>query len=67
MYIKVNQRNRPSCEKVTHNNVTITDPSDLFSTIKDALEYFKELDRNAVRLNLKDLSGTKNIKNNEDT
>lgn len=30
MYIKVNHRNRPSCEKVTNNNATITDPSDLF-------------------------------------
>lgn len=59
MYIKVIRRNRPGCEKVTNNNVTITDPSDLFLTIEDALKYWKELDRNAVRLNLEDLSGTK--------
>lgn len=39
MYIKVIHRNRPGCEKVTNNNVTITDPSDLFSTIEDALKY----------------------------
>lgn len=32
MYIKVIRRNRPGCEKVTNNNVTITDPSDLFLT-----------------------------------
>lgn len=59
MYIKVIHRNRPGCEKVANNNVTITDPSDLFSTIEDALKYWKELDRNAVRLNLEDLSGIK--------
>lgn len=59
MYIKVNLRNRPGCEKVTNNNVTITDSSDFFATIEDALKYWKELDRNAVRLNLEDLSGTK--------
>lgn len=59
MYIKVIHHNRPGCEKVTNNNVTIIDPSDFFSTIEDALKYWKELDRNAVRLNLEDLSGTK--------
>lgn len=39
MYIKVNLRNRPGCEKVTNNNVTITDSSDFFATIEDALKY----------------------------
>lgn len=52
MYIKINRRNRPSCVKETNNNVTITDHSDLFSAIKDALKYWKKLDDNAVRLKL---------------
>lgn len=52
MYIKVNRRNRPDCVKVKNNNVTITDLSDLFSTIKDVLKYWKKLDDNAVRLKL---------------
>ena len=59
MYIKVIRRNRPDCEKVENNNVTIPDISDLFSTIEDALKYWEKLDCNAVRLNLDDLSGIK--------
>lgn len=49
MYIKINRRSRPGCVKVTNNNVTITD---LFSTIKDVLKYWKKLDDNAVRLKM---------------
>ena len=52
MIIKVIRRNRPDCVKVTNNNVTITDLSDLLSDIEDALKYWEELDRNAVRLKL---------------
>lgn len=59
MIIKVIRRNRPDCVKVTNNNVTITDLSDLLSDIEDALKYWEELDRNAVRLESEDLSGTK--------
>lgn len=59
MYIKVIRRNRPDCIKVTNNNVTIPDISDLFSTIEDALKYWEVLDCNAARLNLEDLNGTK--------
>lgn len=33
MYIKVKRHNRPDCVKVTNNNVTITDLSDLLSAI----------------------------------
>lgn len=39
MIIKVIRRNRPDCVKVTNNNVTITDLSDLLSDIEDALKY----------------------------
>ena len=59
MIIKVIRRNRPGCVKVTNNNVTIIDPSAIFSAIKDALKYWEELDRNAVRLDLESLNGKK--------
>lgn len=59
MIIKVIRRNRPDCVKVTNNNVTITDLSDLLSDIEDALKYWEELDRNAVRLDLESLNGKK--------
>lgn len=59
MYIKVYRRDRPDCVKVINNNVTINYSSALFLTITDALKYGEELDRNAVRLESEDLSGTK--------
>ena len=59
MIIKVIRRNRPDFVKVTNNNVTITDLSDLLSDIEDALKYWEELDRNAVRLDLESLNGKK--------
>jgi hypothetical protein len=59
MIIKVIRRNRPDCVKVTNNNVTITDLSDLLSDIEDALKYWEEFDRNAVRLDLESLNGKK--------
>lgn len=59
MYIKVNCRNRPDCVKVTNNNITIPALFAISSTIKDALKYWEKLARNAIRLNLEDLSGTK--------
>lgn len=59
MIIKVIRRNHPDFVKVTNNNVTITDLSDLLSDIEDALKYWEELDRNAVRLDLESLNGKK--------
>ena len=59
MYIKVYRRDRPDCVKVINNNVTINYSSALFQAITDALKYWEELDRNAVRLESEDLSGTK--------
>lgn len=59
MIIKVIRRNRPDFVKVTNNNVTINDLSDLLSDIEDALKYWEELDRNAVRLDLESLNGKK--------
>lgn len=59
MYIKVNCRNRLDCVKVTNNNITIPALFANSSTIKDALKYWEKLARNAIRLNLEDLSGIK--------
>lgn len=61
MIIKVIRRNRPDCVKVTNNNVTITDLSDLLSDIEDALKYWKKLDCNAVRLDLESLNGKSKV------